>query len=133
MAPDDRIFAIDIDFLDACRRAANMIKSRRSRDDRVAATSALAEILLSERHLGPGERRYLAELLSGDLDRPPGHRLSADERKTRREQVSMVRQYQQHTKLSVPDAVQALADDGKLNKDEVERLINFMSQSRRKS
>lgn len=137
MALDHEVFAVDTDFLHACRQAAGILKSRESRDARIKATADLVSILLSDRQIGMGERQYLAELLVGDLDRPharPG--LSADQKEVRRERAWMVRQYQMEQaskgrKIGVPEAVQELADSKKLLADDVETLINFMGRSRK--
>ncbi|MER9169509.1 hypothetical protein NKI12_19425 [Mesorhizobium australicum] len=127
----------DLDFFRACQSAADMIKSRRSRADRVAAASDLVAILLSDRPIGPGDRRHLAELLNGDIDSPPGNRLTASERKELRERAWMVQEYQnskaaEGVTVGKAKAAQALADDGRLPVDDVEKLINYINQSREK-
>lgn len=126
---------VDTDFHYACLRAAGMIKSKKSRQARIDATCEVVAILLSERAIGPGERQLLADLLTGELDRPHSRpALSAQQRQQRRERVHMVRQYQDEKaaagrKISIADAVQAMADENRLTADDVEKLINFMSRS----
>lgn len=132
------LYAVDMDFVYACRRAAGILKSKKSRGARIEATSDLIAILLSpDREIGIGERQYLAELLSGELDRPharPG--LTAEEKQERRSRTWMVRQYVQDSaaegrKIGVAEAVQELADKGRIPFDDVETLINYMGRSRR--
>ncbi|MER9167697.1 hypothetical protein NKI12_09985 [Mesorhizobium australicum] len=137
MSDDGAVYAVDMDFVYACRRAAGILKSKGSREARIKETADLVTILLSqERLIDIGERRYLAELLYGELDRPharPG--LTAEQKRERWDRAWMVRQYQQEQtaqgkKIGVVQAVQDLADKGRLPHDDVEAMINFMGRSR---
>jgi len=134
-----QLVPVDNDFAWACRRAAGILKSKESRLARLKETSDLVAILLAaDREIGMGERQYLADLLAGELDRPharPG--LTASQKEARRDQKWMVRQYQQELaaqgrKISVADAVQELADKGRLPTEDIETIINDMGRSRQR-
>lgn len=70
---DAENFAIDSDFAHSVRLAGR------------GNPEKLREYLLSERPIGRGERRFLAELISGDWRRPRGRPREADKREAWRE------------------------------------------------
>lgn len=127
-------FVLDSDFANAVHGTVQALRKAapdlRADHDNNGQVRALVDFLRSDRPVGGAEREYLAEMISGYMNKPRGARGAATPHDRKRRAEAAVRERSKDTGEILEVAAAAVAGQFGMQPDEIMRYIRRSSRAK---